>query len=466
MSDEPSQSVAAPEPTDVRFSTRALLIVTVAVALAASALGPYFRGLAPDKRAPVAAMWGVCWLFVLTWVGYHGRTRYQLERQAGRTILALSPRGRWIRNARPWLTILGGSLWVGLGLYYLVMAPEDFDRPQGFRSQMFSIVFRGLFSAMIITLGIVTIWWNQKVQLREHGVLRGLRLLRWSHITDRRWLGGGLFLEGVDQRHHDTRLAMNVPALQRGTVDALLAEKLPARFRPTVGELPGVEAMPVALPAIQITPKHELTVRRVTAVIAMYVVIFVIMLFRPWGAPPREFNIGAGIGCFGAIAALMFQQRRTGGAGAPIVRLATRIDWPWVTGATFVSLCCYYANQHLPFATPLVAAALGFGCGLGIFTIFGMIVRDKVDLCENGLVIAGWAVWPWSEIRLTKWNREGNGRLILHRGWRRVVATVSPKQREAVGAVLREKLGDKCSDEFATITSSDSRASARSREES
>jgi len=44
-------------------------------------------------------------------------------------------------------------------------------------------------------------------------------------------------------------------------------------------------------------------------------------------------------------------------------------------------------------------------------------------------------------VRIIRWDRERSGRLVLARGWRRVVATVPPEQREAVEAVLQEKVG-------------------------
>jgi hypothetical protein len=43
-------------------------------------------------------------------------------------------------------------------------------------------------------------------------------------------------------------------------------------------------------------------------------------------------------------------------------------------------------------------------------------------------------------VRVVTWEREGSGRLVLERGWRRVVATVPPEQRAAVAALLKEKL--------------------------
>ena len=60
LPDQLMPSRAEAETTDVRFSLRSLLIVTVVVAVTAALLGPYFRNLSPDERTPVGAMWAAC----------------------------------------------------------------------------------------------------------------------------------------------------------------------------------------------------------------------------------------------------------------------------------------------------------------------------------------------------------------------------------------------------------------------
>ena len=206
-----------PEPTDVRFGMRGLLLTMAIVAIGAAALGPYFRGLAAEARGPVAVMWGACGAIVLLLVGYHARTRIRLERQAGRTILALTPRGIFGLPARPWLIIISGLLWIGIGLYYLALAADGFRGAAGVREPVILSVMPCLLSAALVSMGITTIWWNRAVQLREHGVLRGLRLLLWTHSTSHRWRVGAVTFEGVDQRHRDIQLTAIVAADERKT---------------------------------------------------------------------------------------------------------------------------------------------------------------------------------------------------------------------------------------------------------
>ena len=77
---------------------------------------------------------------------------------------------------------------IGLtGLYYIATAALLIDeagrrQPRPARSGPMSIVVPCV-SAALIGYGIVTVWWKRTIQLREHGILRGLNLLRWSHVS-------------------------------------------------------------------------------------------------------------------------------------------------------------------------------------------------------------------------------------------------------------------------------------------
>jgi hypothetical protein len=427
MSDETGESTATAQPTDVRFSTRSLLMVMVGVALAASALGPYFRNLKPEERTPIAALWSVCGVFVLTWVGYHARTRYQLERQAGRTIMAF---------------IVGGCLWIAAGIYWLLMSGEELSRAQSSGSPLWSILFRGVFSAMFIALGIATIWWNQRIQLREHGVLRGLKLLRWSHVTSNTWGDGALTLDGVDQRHHDIRLAMNVPTEQLESVIALVAEKLSDQFQQPRADSTASDSALVASPAIVITPSDEVTLRRVLSIIGIYIATILLIVLLPWGTPPREFFVGLTIGFITAVLMAAYRKNRTRLSSTPRVRLGLRIDWLRAAVVFAVMLGCYYIVQHVSFTSPMLAGVLGFMTGVCAFVVLGMFVRDKFDLCDNGVVISQWDFWPWDGIRVAKWNRDGNGRLTLTYGWRRIHAKVPSDKRLTVDQILKVQAGE------------------------
>jgi hypothetical protein len=102
----------------------------------------------------------------------------------------------------------------------------------------------------------------------------------------------------------------------------------------------------------------------------------------------------------------------------------------------------YYIHQQVAFSSTIVSGILGAACGLCAGAFVVIILPDEFDLCENGVVIVRWTFWPWDRLRLSKWNRHGNGALVLCSGWRRVLTKVPSARREAVDAVLREKLSD------------------------
>ncbi len=434
-----------PEPTDVRFGMRGLLLTMATVAMGAAALGPYFRGLAPEARGPVAVVWGACGVIVLLLVGYHARTRIRLERQAGRTILALTSRGIFGLAARPWLIIISGVLWIGIGLYYLAVAANGFRGAAGVREPVIISVMPCLLSATLVSMGITSIWWNRTAQLREHGVLRGLRLLRWTHITSHRWHVGAVTFEGVDQRHKDMQLTAIVAADERKQVFDLLVQKLSARVLswPEVPELSssfGPAAVKPALVPIRVGP--EVSLRGIWSAFVVYVAFGILLAFRPWGRPSTDFDVGTGIGCAAAVLLIAYEAWRAGAAGAPLVRLQTRLDWPSAGVALLIALGCYYINQQFLFPTVFVAGVMGFGAGVGASVLFGMLLRDKFDLCENGVMLIRWTFLPWNTVRVVQWNPNGNGALVLRSGWRRIAARVPTDQRAAVQAVLKDKSGE------------------------
>jgi hypothetical protein len=68
--------------------------------------------------------------------------------------------------------------------------------------------------------------------------------------------------------------------------------------------------------------------------------------------------------------------------------------------------------------------------------------RGSVYLCESGIVFKGSYYFPWSRFRFAGWDPTVPGRLPIHvSGLVRANVIVPPEQREAVDAVLKEKLG-------------------------
>ncbi|MCI0491923.1 MAG: hypothetical protein L0Z07_03185, partial [Planctomycetes bacterium] len=233
-----STPVDTVQPTDVRFSLRSLLILMSVVALLSAAIGPYFRGIDPSKQVRVASLWGVCFLFAATQLGRLARRRYLLEKAAGNKLVELRPGGRYLQRARPWLVYPAGGLPIAIGILYLIPATQTIENPPnnvgvwGGRF-LLSVLICGTFIAQ----GVATLWWNRTIQFREHGMLHGVRLLRWDHITDCRWTSN-LSVEGVDQWHHDVRFDIQVQACNCEAAERVLTEKLATLLNLQAARLP------------------------------------------------------------------------------------------------------------------------------------------------------------------------------------------------------------------------------------
>jgi hypothetical protein len=435
-----SQTAASPEPTDVRFGMRGLLLTMAVVAIASAALGPFFRDLTPGRRGEVATAWCIALAVVLALVGYHARNRFRLERLAGRRLVSLPPRARMGFPVRPWLVVFGGLISISAGLYYLAMVARIFGSVRNNPAPLVEHVFPCLVSAALISMGIVTIWWNRTVQLRENGVLRGLKLLRWTHVTAHRWRDGDLFLEGVDQRHRDWQLTVVVGAKHRDDVSRLASRKLDGELESAQDDISHEGEAAEKRPLVKIRAGTDVTMRGMTSAIAVYVLAVIFLAARPWGRPPTAFMGGIGIGSLILLVKLVYDTRRVGESGAPLVRLPMQIDWPSLLVALLLAVGCYYIVQQFVFPPTVVAGVLGIGSGLGAAAVIEIVLREKLDLCENGVVLVRWPFLPWARIRVLKWDRDGRGALLLRSGWRRIKGKVPAEHREVVDRVLREKL--------------------------
>jgi hypothetical protein len=442
MSGRPTVDDALADPSDVRFGMRGLLLAMTVVAIAMGILGTLYRNFNPASRATVATMWGLCALIVLGRVGYCAYVRIHLERMAGHTICVLAPRGVFGAGRKPWTTVLVGLILAGLGVYYLALATAFAGQvPPGTSEPLRMGLLPCVAGAALISVGTVTIWWNRTVQLREQGVLRGLRLLRWTHITKHYWDKGAVIFEGIDQRHRDVQLAAVAEEIEREKLIRLLDHKISssgwlALQRPRHGN-EGEEELAL----VPIRTGREVTMRGMASAFVTYMALIVLLAIRPWGPPSREFVTGVGIGIGGSLLWLVIGARRIGAAGRPIVRLGARLDWPTALVALVAVVGCYYVNQQLLFFNDFVSNLLGLGSGIGVSVLAGMVRSENFDLCDNGVVLHRWKFLSWARISVLKWNRDGNGALLLRSGWRRLTARVPAAHRDVVDQVLREKIG-------------------------
>jgi hypothetical protein len=442
----PDQSIASPgeaETTDVRFSLRSLLIVTVVVAVTAALLGPYIRNLSPDERAPVGAMWAVCITMAAAAIGYQARLRYRLERDAGKRLISLPLHGKKLgANASNSLYVIGG-LAIACGVLYLLGENVAFhlrqNRPSAISSLVFAILLRAGLSAMFMVYGISIIWWGRSVQLREHGALRGLHLLRWDHVTNCHWSrwSNSLYLEGVDQRHRDIQAGISIPDRNLEMVGLILADKLPTLFN--AQQIPTLSSVSTGRATFPLVTGRERTARGCFVFFVAWICGTLIAGLMG-GAQSREFNYGSITGALACVVAAFIDTRQIGHAGRPQVRLNIWCDWPVLLSWAIVAGVCYYLGWVLMFTATWITVALGLACGYAFVSAVRVSALDKLDLCEHGVVVRRSWYWPWHGIHVRRWESRTNGWLELRRGWRRITAIVPNAERELVEQVLKTKL--------------------------
>lgn len=424
-----------PEPTDVRFKLRSLLVWTIVVALGAAALGPYFRGLDPSVRPSVGLLWGVCVAFSAFWIGHAAWTRYHLERTAGANLLELVRAQRHFGGNAHWLAYVSGAVLLGVGVAYLLLLSYMFQDDQ---DALVPLLFFVLICSRVITQGVATIWWTRTVQLRDEGVLYGLRLLRWDHVTDcrfSRW-SGILSFEGVDQRHRDIRVDAALPADRLTTAEAILADKLARLLGSQNVAIESGTSAPSLFPLT--TGRDAIRFGCLVGITGYIVGIFVVA--QIWFGQNAAFKFGCLAGLAVGVVATGYGERQIRKAGPPRVRLPVQFDWPMLSARLTIAAILFYMGRWTSTALPLAAGVAGLGCGLALYASVGSVAQFHVDLCDQGVKVGRWAFWPWESLRV----RRPAGRVSFHRRWSRVVARVPWAQREAVDRLLAEKLdGDR-----------------------
>jgi hypothetical protein len=333
------------------------------------------------------------------------------------------------------MTVLIGILWIAFGVYVLAVGPMG-----GAEGCVFAIVI----GSMSITAGASGFWWNRVVQFRKEGVLRGLKLLRWSHITKHSWYGTTVILEGVDQRHQDTQLEAVAEFANRDELAQFIDRKLASHdwFARHGGE--GASNWQARAMLVPIRPRQSITLRGVFAAFLAYYVftMLVFVVFRTRPGLSREFVHGAFFGFGVAGVKLAFDSWRAGVAGAPLVRISTAIDWPSAFVAVAVIVGAALIHQRILFPSAWIAIPLGFIASIAACVLAGILLRDKLDLCENGIVLVRWPFLPWSRVHALKWDRDGTRPLLLRSGWRRIKGKVPPGHRAAVDRVLQANVGN------------------------
>lgn len=418
----------------VRFSMRGLLLTMTAVSVVTAVLGSTARTLDPSTLGNVYVLWGIAAAVVVCRVVYCAWVRIRLEQQAGSILCILKPRGAlgWARNSR--MSVAIGFLWIGFGVYFLAVAALGATN---------DVFFPAIACGVLISVGIAVAWWKRSVHIRERGVLYGLRLLQWSHITQWKWEHNSLLLEGVDQRHRDLRIGAVTNEQTLDLVKRIVLQKVSQAGWSGLQKMLREDVKNEESPLVPIQSGQVITMHGLMSAFLAYFLfgLLAFSMFPPVGAASRGYSGGVVLGV--AIAAILvtYGSRRVAEAGPPIVRLTRRLDWLSMLITAAVICGGYFAHQRLMFISRYLDVLLGIASGLGISNLAGMITREKIDLCANGIVLIRWTFLPWNGMRLLKWNYDGNGKLLIRSGWRRLAAKVPREHRRFVDLLLQDKIG-------------------------
>lgn len=431
--------------TDAQFTMRTVLIAMAVVAVVASLAGPLVRQLSSDDQIRLLSAWAI-WLAVsIVWIAYRARRRYTAEHMAGAAIARVEmfdekvptmSRGR--RN----FNIFGASLLALLILSSASLALLD-TPPTTAGLNLSPHIFGTVLTTWWISKVVGMLWWRKNVRFGTNGVVWDQYVLLWDRVVECRWSEADsnlLELKGINQRNMDMRLRIPVPPEQRQQIQAILdSRKIGIACAPVrslayeLGRTPFLDAI-----------RHPQLLRFLSgAMFKVLLVVAVIYFLRSGYAGFSEFR---GSILYGIVSVAVFKAARSRwasqDAGTLIVRLTGWNGWQNLLPAVVMAAASYFVGTELSQSYAWLAFPGGFSFGCALAMLYVAVLRP-LDLRENGVVLQGNTTWPWTTVRLVQWNRDGNGRLVLGRGWRRVVTTAPREQRDAVSTLLEQKLPTK-----------------------
>ncbi len=209
----------------MRYSLRAMMVATLAVAIASSIIAPLLRMFDLDAEF-MWHMFGGAGLGALLSVGFRCWRRYKIEHQCGPLELLVPMR---LAKSRKWIVL---QALAGFGLiasdgaiqaiFWRPQAPAaapQFTRPRPFNMASF-------WGGCILADAFLMIWWKgipQSTELCQNGVVMGSqRLMPWSDFRGYRWIYNG----NVQLVQKFSTLDMSVPLELRSDVDEVLRRHL------------------------------------------------------------------------------------------------------------------------------------------------------------------------------------------------------------------------------------------------
>jgi hypothetical protein len=225
-----SQTVTTPrqvESTDVRFSIRSLLWVTVPVAIVAAVAGQCIRGFGPQLQAQIALAWAGWLLLAIGCLALIASKRVRVERLAGRTIIRLPIYGMnpmWRVTTR----YVFSAYLMSIGIFVLFAiagrAASSASIPAALRTLLYP---DSIFTAWLLAICAALWWWPHDIRLCDNGALSHQQLIRWQDARER-WDPDHdtVTILGRNQSGMELHFDMVVPEHQRSAVEAFFEEKL------------------------------------------------------------------------------------------------------------------------------------------------------------------------------------------------------------------------------------------------
>jgi hypothetical protein len=219
-------TAARSEPTDVRYSTRSLLLAMVAAAVTFPGLSAFIRHFPSDARPRLIGFWLVLVAMLGACVAYNARRRYLAEKHAGAVRFRLTPHSYYLPRV-PALarTAVGAVLLLSAPSYWVGISFLVAERP----GQLWSMYLGWQTYVMILASasGMSYLWWHHNVRVCDEGLVVRQTFVPWSKFHRWYWDACDRTVIVLD-RKSDRLIAMKVPDEDREAVAAFLESKISA----------------------------------------------------------------------------------------------------------------------------------------------------------------------------------------------------------------------------------------------
>lgn len=205
--------------TEVRFSMRALLVLTAIGAVASASLGAFIRRFPADARPRLVVFWGILAVAMAAITLFLAWRRRRAERNAGHVILQLVRHSYFFPRQPTWALNLAGALSLAIAPAMWVMG--SFIIAKGVPPVWWSFMNYGTIYSLFMSGAGITFFWWRRIRLCENGVVVRNRFLPWTACQH--WYWDACYKNAlVMEFNRYGRLAVNVPAEERSAAEAIL----------------------------------------------------------------------------------------------------------------------------------------------------------------------------------------------------------------------------------------------------